>query len=165
MPDEIDATEAVLKARIVSILDENRVMSIATVRADGWPQVTMVGYAHDDLSLYFVVAADSQKRKNIERDRRVSIAIGQEGPNHIRGLSMAAHVSEVTDLDEVSRLNAIVSHRYPEQSVFAPRELSAAVMRATPIIVSVIDQSMGPGQAELFEITSETRVRRLSQKR
>jgi hypothetical protein len=39
------------KVTILSILDENRIMSLATLRANGWPQVTMVGYAHDDLAL------------------------------------------------------------------------------------------------------------------
>ena len=30
----------------LQILNDNRVMSIATVRPDGWPQTTIVGYAN-----------------------------------------------------------------------------------------------------------------------
>ena len=31
----------------ITILNANRIMTIATVRADGWPQTTMVGYANE----------------------------------------------------------------------------------------------------------------------
>ena len=168
MSEPIRATDLELKAKIIALLDENRVMTVATVRPDGWPQATMVGYAHDDLTLYFVVARTSQKLANIERDPRISIAlgrlsieIGQAGHDGIRGLSMAARVSEVTDPDEIERLNALVARQYPEQAVFAPREVSAAVMRATPTVISVIDLSMGPGQPELVYVARETTVHRV----
>ena len=40
--------------RIVEILDRERIMTLATVRPDGWPQATTVGYVNDGLSLYFL---------------------------------------------------------------------------------------------------------------
>lgn len=152
--------DADLKAKILELLDEHRVMAIATNRADGWPQVTIVGYAHHDLSLYFAVARSSQKLANIKRDPRVSIAIGSDGPGTLRGLSMAARVFEVTDLEEIARLNRLLHQRYPEQTVFAPREASAAILRAAPSIISVIDQSKGPGRPDIVEVGAETVVRR-----
>ena len=148
------------KDKILAILEENRIMSIATARPDGWPQVTMVGFVHDDLTIYFVVARSSQKFANIAMDPRVSIAVGQDQPDHIRGLSIAARAAEVLDLDEVARLNHATWERYPQQAVFAPREASSAVMRATPTLISVIDMSKGPGQPELVEVASETSVHR-----
>jgi general stress protein 26 len=154
-------SEVELKAKVLAVLDDNRIMTVATVRPDGWPQATMVGYAHDDLTLYFVVARTSQKFANIERDHRVSIAIGRDAPQRIHGLSMAARASEVTDLEEIQRLNALLAARYPEQAVFAPREASSAVMRVTPKIISIIDLSKEPGQPELVEVKSETVIKRL----
>ena len=162
MSEASGAAEIDLKAKIVAILDENRVMSIATVRPDGWPQATIVGYVHDDLTVYFLIAANSQKRDNIKREPRVSIAIGRDGADHIRGLSMAARVAEVTDMDEVKRLNLLIAERYPQQTLFAPREISSALMRATPKVISVIDHSKGPGQPELVEVINEVGVRRVS---
>ena len=162
MPVVADKTDAELKARILAILDENRIMTVATARPDGWPQATMVGYVHDDLTLYFAVARDSQKFANIEHDPRISIAIGKDSPNHIDGVSMAARAAEVTDIEEVGRLNALIIRRYPEQAVFAPREAFSAVMRATPRIISLIDLAKGPGHPELLEVTSETFVHRIS---
>lgn len=148
-----------LKHDVLTLLAENRILCLATIRPDGWPQATMVGYVHDDMTLYFAVARTSQKLSNIQRDPRVSIAVGHDTPNRIRGLSMAATVTEVTDFEEVARINAILHARYPEQSVFAPRELSAAVLKATPKLISIIDLTKGPGHPQLVTLESETLVR------
>lgn len=154
---EIDAD---LKSRIQALLAENRVMAVATLRADGWPQATMVGYVYDDLALYFAVARDSQKLANITREPRISIALGRESPDRIRGLSMAALAKEVADLSEIERLNRLIAQRYPEEIVFAPRKSGAAVLRAEPQVISIIDHDKGPGEPELVEVALETVVRR-----
>jgi hypothetical protein len=148
-----------LKSRILAILDENRAMTVATLRPDGWPQATMVGYVHDDLILYFAVARDSQKLANITREPRVSIALGQmSAAEHIRGLSMAARASEVTDVTEVVRLDALIAERYPGRIVFAPRGHAAAVIRVTPQLVSVVDQDERGGAPTLMQVATETVV-------
>ena len=159
MPEDASPPHESLKEDILALLAENRIMCLATLRPDGWPQATMVGYVHDDLTLYFAVARSSQKLSNIRRDPRVSIAIGQDTPERIRGLSMAARVTEVTDFEEVDRLNAVLHARYPEQAVFAPREASAALLKATPKLVSIVDLARGSGQPQLVTIESETLVR------
>lgn len=88
-----------MKDKAIKILDANRLMAIATVRPDGWPQATMVGYANEDILLYFVISRASQKFKNIERDDRVSLVIGRDfhDSSTIEALSIAAHASEVRD--------------------------------------------------------------------
>jgi len=161
MADVLRGADRELKAKILAVLDENRVMSIATLRRDGWPQVTMVGYAHEGLTLYFAIARSSQKLANLERDPRVSIALGRDTRDHIRGLSMAARVSEVMDIAEVVRVNALLAGRYPEQVVFAPRETSSALMRVAPQFISVIDLEKGPGQPELVQVTREGSIHRV----
>jgi nitroimidazol reductase NimA-like FMN-containing flavoprotein (pyridoxamine 5'-phosphate oxidase superfamily) len=144
------------KAEILALLQENLVMCVATVRPDGWPQATMVGYVHDDLTLYFAVARISQKLANIQREPRVSIALGHQTPNRLRGLSMAARAAEVTDLAEIEHLNALMRERYPDQTVFSPREISSAVVRVSPTVVSIIDLPRGPGEPELVEVGGGT---------
>ena len=140
------------KLKILELLNENRVMCVATIRPDGWPQATMVGYVHDDLTVYFAVARISQKLANIEREPRISIALGHDRPDRLRGLSMAAHAAEVTELAEIDHLNALMLERYPGQVMFSPRETSTAVLRATPEVISVIDLPKGPGEPELVQI-------------
>lgn len=154
--------EAKLKAHILAVLAENRVMTVATVRPDGWPQATIVGFVHDDLTLYFAVARTSQKFANIERDSRISIAMGWDAPKRIRGLSMAARAEPVSDLGEVKRVNDVILARYPGQTVFAPREASSVLLKAKPLIISLIDLVKEPGQPERLWVAAEADVHRLT---
>jgi nitroimidazol reductase NimA-like FMN-containing flavoprotein (pyridoxamine 5'-phosphate oxidase superfamily) len=143
-----------LKEHALQILAENRIMAVATLRADGWPQATMVGYVHDGLVLYFVIGRGSQKLVNMARDPRVSIAIGHQEADEAgpRGLSLAATVSEVTDADAVRRLNDLLQERYPEQAVFTPSGASIAVMKALPVVISLIDPASGQDKPLLLRV-------------
>src|SRR5690242_6329503 len=67
----------------LGILGDNRIMTIATVRADGWPQTTVVGYANEGWRIYFLIYRTSQKFANIARDNRVSISVAHE-PRSLR---------------------------------------------------------------------------------
>ncbi|MDP3852450.1 pyridoxamine 5'-phosphate oxidase family protein [Phenylobacterium sp.] len=165
-PVEIDgADEHEIQRLIIEILDENRLMSIGVNRPDGWPQVTVVNYLRQGRALYFVVARDSQKFANISRDSRVSIAIGggagREAP--VRGLSMAARVSEVLEPDRIEQLNKLIWSR-PAEAAFTPHPSSAnvAVLEARPQIVSVIDYATPPGRRVLVRVVDEWRVERVS---
>jgi nitroimidazol reductase NimA-like FMN-containing flavoprotein (pyridoxamine 5'-phosphate oxidase superfamily) len=64
-----------LKSKILELLDQHRLMTVATNRPDGWPQATTVGYVNDDLTLYFLCSPRSQKAANLARDSRVSLTI------------------------------------------------------------------------------------------
>jgi general stress protein 26 len=159
MAGKATSSDEALTQDVLTLLDENRVMCLATVRPDGWPQATMVGYIHDDITLYFAVARTSQKLANIQHDQRVSIAIGHDTPKRIRGLSMSAKVSEVTDPDEIDRINALLHARYPEQAVFAPREAAAALLKAVPKVVSIVDLPKEPGRPQLVMVEQKSFVR------
>ena len=56
-----------MEQHALQILNENRTMSIATVRPDGWPQTT-IDYANDGWRLYFLIYRTSQKFENISHD-------------------------------------------------------------------------------------------------
>ena len=87
------------KRQIVDLLNEHRIMTMATNREDGWPQATVVGYCNDGMVIYCTVSRDSQKYANIMRDPRVSLAIARDYPQplQIKGLSIAATAAKVTD--------------------------------------------------------------------
>ncbi len=61
--------------KILALLDQHRIMTVATLRPDGWPQATTVGYVNEGLTLYFLCGLDSQKAKNLARDNRISLTI------------------------------------------------------------------------------------------
>ena len=91
--------------KILTLLDQHRVMTIATLRPDGWPQATTVGYVNEGLTLYFLCGLDSQKAANLARGDRVSLTIDHDTPDlmAITGLSMAARAQAVVDLSEAIR--------------------------------------------------------------
>src|SRR5512139_2079056 len=95
-----------IRQKILALLDQHRIMTIATVRPDGWPQATTVGYASEGLTLYFLCGPDSQKAANLARDERVSLTIDHDTPDlmAIAGLSMAAHAQAVVDPAEASKV-------------------------------------------------------------
>ena len=99
--------DATIRKQILSLLDEHRVMTLATLRPDGWPQATTVGYVNEGMTLYFLCGLDSQKAQNLARDNRVSLTIDHDTPNimAITGLSMAAHAFPVTDRAEATTSN------------------------------------------------------------
>jgi nitroimidazol reductase NimA-like FMN-containing flavoprotein (pyridoxamine 5'-phosphate oxidase superfamily) len=94
--------DEVIREKILALLDQHRIMTIATLRSDGWPQATTVGYVNEDLTLYFLCGLDSQKAANLARDDRVSLTIDHDTPDlmAITGLSMAAHAQVVLDSAE-----------------------------------------------------------------
>ncbi len=155
-----------LKALILRLLDEHRVMTIATNRPDGWPQATMVGYVNDGFLLYCFAARNAQKYANIVRDPRVSIAIGSDAQNpvDIKGLSLAGHATEVTDPAEFDDVAKLRLKKFPEYAVLPsspshegallrispqPPLVSIALLRIAPDIISVLDYAKGFGHSEV----------------
>lgn len=69
------------KAEIIALLNAHQIMTIATLRRDGWPQATVVSYANEGLVLYTIIGRNTQKYLNIVRDPRVSVAISSDWRN------------------------------------------------------------------------------------
>ena len=135
----------------ITILDQNRIMTIATVRPDGWPQTTMVGYANEGWRLYFLIYRASQKFRNISQDNRISISVGHEphALSDIKAVYAGCHAEEVTDLAERSRAWQLLAERHPNLTDLAPPgKDEVATMRADCKYVSVLDYSHGLGHTE-----------------
>lgn len=145
-----------MEQKAAGILDKHRLMTIATLRADGWPQATMVNYANDGLLLYFIISRHSQKYSNIERDSRVSIVIGRDydDPAQIKALSIAANASEVRDPVQRAHAIELVLARHPALAALGGPDLEhSAVMRAYCSIVTILDYSKGFGHADLLTVS------------
>ena len=141
-----------MEDKAIDFLSRRRVMSIATLRPDGWPQNTIVDYANDDLLIYFLISRHSQKFANILRDDRVSIAIGEafNDPHEVTGLSLAARASEVTDGAQRERAYELLWARHPEFKAFQKPDLTkAALMRAYPELITIIDYTEEFGHADI----------------
>jgi nitroimidazol reductase NimA-like FMN-containing flavoprotein (pyridoxamine 5'-phosphate oxidase superfamily) len=142
----------------VEILNANRLMSLATVSEDGWPHCSMVGFANDGLSLYFVVSRASRKFANIGRDDRVSLVVGRDviNPASIRGLSITARASEVVDEAVRKRAIGLLLQRRPAlKQLEVPQSTTSAVMLAKPETVTILDYSKGFGHTDRLVIKAD----------
>jgi nitroimidazol reductase NimA-like FMN-containing flavoprotein (pyridoxamine 5'-phosphate oxidase superfamily) len=143
-----------IRKKILTLLDQHRIMTIATLRPDGWPQATTVGYVNEGFTLYFVCALDSQKAANLSRDERVSLTIDHDTSDlmAITGLSMAARAQAVNDRAEAAKVLRMLPLKYPEATSLqmqmpAPEEVR--IFRVTPTVISVLDYSQGFGHTDL----------------
>lgn len=146
----------VMKQKILALLGAHRIMTIATLRPDGWPQATTVGYVNEGLTLWFLCGRDSQKASNLAHDDRVSITIDHDTPDimSITGLSMAARAHRVSDRAEAEKVIAMMPLKYPDAPPLpAPMKMptpdEVALFRVVPEIVSVIDYTQGFAHTDL----------------
>src|SRR6266568_1934466 len=136
------------RRKILEVLDQHRLMTLATNRPDGWPQATTVGYVNDGLRIYFLCSAQSQKVQNLRRDKRISLTIDHDtsDPMAITGLSMAAVAEPVNDPAEVEKAMGVLGARYPEYAAFPiPKMEEFLIFRVAPKVISVLDYSKGFG--------------------
>jgi nitroimidazol reductase NimA-like FMN-containing flavoprotein (pyridoxamine 5'-phosphate oxidase superfamily) len=146
--------DELFRRKILALLDQHRTMRIATLRPDGWPQVTTVGYANDGFAIYFLCGQDSQKASNLARDDRVSLAIDDDPTQvmDITGLSMAARANVVADPAEAEKAIGLLMSRYPDQKgvdLPIPKPSEVRIFRLTPTVISVLDYSKGFGHTDL----------------
>ena len=145
-----------IEEKILALLAQHRIMTIATLRPDGWPQATTVGYGNSGLTLYFLCGPNSQKAANLARDDRVSLTIDHDTPQvmEITGLSMAAHARVVVDPSEAETAMGLLMARYPEQkSIPAPMPAPSDVriFKVTPVVISVLDYARGFAHTDLVQ--------------
>jgi nitroimidazol reductase NimA-like FMN-containing flavoprotein (pyridoxamine 5'-phosphate oxidase superfamily) len=143
-----------IRQQILKLLDEHRIMTICTLRPDGWPQATTVGYASDGLTLYFLCGIGSQKASNLAHDDRVSLTIDHDTPQvmEITGISMAAQAQLVSDAAEEDRALRFLMAKYPPQEgipMSMPAPSDVRIFRVVPKVISVLDYSKGFGHTEL----------------
>ena len=146
-----------IRRTILATLDGHRIASLATLRPDGWPQATTVGYVNEGLSLYFLCGRDSQKAQNLAGDDRVSMTINDDPTDvmQINGLSLAGRARALTDLAEGARLIALMPQRYPDAPPLPmpmPSPEQVRIFCVTPSVISVLDYSKGFGHSELVTV-------------
>lgn len=146
-----------IRSKILALLDHHRIMTIATLRPDGWPQATTVGYASEGLTLYFLCGLDSQKAANLARDDRVSLTVDHDTEQvmEIQGLSMAARAERITDPAEGEKVLGLLMRKYAQQEsmpIQMPAPAEVAIFRVTPTVISVLDYTQGFAHTDLVSL-------------
>jgi general stress protein 26 len=139
---------------ILDIIEDHNILTLATVREDGYPQATTVTYANDGLTIYFFTASNSQKVKNINHSKKVSLTIDRDYDdwNKIKGLSMAATAEIVRNPDEMKRATNCLVKKFPILAQMPQPEEPYAVIKITAKIISVLNYQIGFGHTDLVEV-------------
>jgi nitroimidazol reductase NimA-like FMN-containing flavoprotein (pyridoxamine 5'-phosphate oxidase superfamily) len=144
-----------LKRLILKLLKQHNIMSLATIRGDGFPQATTVAYANDGLTLYFCCDRASQKVRNLKRSKKVSLTIDRDCENwtRIRGLSMGATAMLLSKPAEVRRALELLARKFPAMENMSAEDIaSSAFIKITPKVISVLDYSKGFGHTDLVRV-------------
>ena len=139
----------------ITILNANRIMAISTVRPDGWPQTTIVGYANRGFDIYFLIFRGSQKYANLQHDDRISIAVAPEPTEleQLKAVYAGLRVKEVTDSQEQNEAWRLLMERHANLAGFKiPNSNQAVFMRGRCKHVSVLDFSQGAGHREQLTV-------------
>ncbi len=140
---------------ILDVLNHARDLAIATMRDDGYPQVTTVSFVHDGLSIYFGCGRQSQKARNIRHHDKVSVALQPpyDDWRDIRGLSLAGRARIVSDRNEIHHVVSLMESRFPQiRGTLTPEdERELAVVRIEPEVISLLDYRKGFGHTEQIQ--------------
>lgn len=145
----------------ITIMDAHRVMAVSTVRPDGWPQTTIVGYANAGFDVYFLIFRSSQKFANIRHEPRISLAIAEEPGDlsELQAVYAGAVASEVIEPTELQTAWKLLTERHPNLSGFErPNPSEAVMMRAACKHISILDFTQGFGHTESLTIADNGAV-------
>ena len=147
--------DSALRAFVVDLLASHELLTLATVREDGWPQATTVGYVNDGLTLFVATGAEAQKVRNIRRDPRVSLTVNGANADwtRLQGLSMAASAQVLDSRSEIQRVARLMKKKFPSLVEFSDpeRERGWAFLRIVPQVISIIDYTRGFGHSVLLK--------------
>lgn len=135
----------------IRILNTHRIMAISTIRPDGWPQTTIVGYANRGFDLVFLIYRSSQKLANIRHDDRISIAVAAEPAelDQLQAVYASAHAREITvESEREAAWRQLMERHANLAGSQIPEATEAVFMRATCEHVSMLDFTQGLGHRE-----------------
>ena len=128
---EITMTEDEVEA----FLDEQRIVSAATLGRDGWPHVMPLWYVMREGDLWVWTYAASQKVRNLERDPRATLLVeAGEDYEELRGVMLRTEAVIERDPDFVTALGLAIYARYFDD---VPHDVQASVVRQAPKRVGI----------------------------
>ena len=89
--------------------------TLATVREDGTPQASGVGFVNDGLIIYMAIDPKSYKKKNMDRNPNVGLAIFKDYYKweKIRAVQLAGRAELVTDKAEIEKVSMLFAEKFP----------------------------------------------------
>lgn len=107
---------------VVAFLDEERVVTVATLGRDGWPHLMPLWFVVRDGEVWGWTYGKSQKVVNVERDARCTLQVeAGEGYGELRGVMIKARAVVHRDASVVAAVGNALSARYGDGSPVDPR--------------------------------------------
>src|SRR3954451_10852441 len=99
---------------VLAFLDEERVVTCATLGPRGWPHLMPLWYVVRDGRLWAWTFAKAQKTKNLERHPRATLQVeaGRDQYPELRGVMFETEVTIHRDVDLVTVLGLEIFGRY-----------------------------------------------------
>lgn len=153
-----------IRQKILKIYANNKDLTIATIRSDGWPQANIVGFVNIGLDLYIETYKTSSKMLNIENDSRVSITMGQnyDNLNEVIALSMAGKAEKVRDKKTIDHFHRLLFDKFPElmdatyengSPVYPDPDLIICCIK--PKLFSILDYTIQMGHADFVVLNNK----------
>jgi PPOX class probable F420-dependent enzyme len=101
-------------AEVAGFLDEQLVVTVATLGPRGWPHLMPLWFVVRDEVLWGWTYGKSQKIRNLERDPRCTLQMetGQGDYSELRGVMIEAEATIHRDLETVTRTGTAIAERY-----------------------------------------------------
>lgn len=145
-----------LEEFIRDTLQRHKVMTLATIRPDGYPRAASVGYVSEGLTLYVLAGAGAEKIADIRRCAKVSLTIQRayEDWHKIAGLTIAATAQVITDRVEIRHVLALFTAKYPALAELLPTlgTEEIVVVRLQPKTVALVENTLDIGGAEIIQL-------------
>ena len=141
-----------LKKDIEGFLKSQRIISLATVSAEGKPMTHPVAYANEGATLYVATYRSSRKVENILRNPSIAYDAYaySDDWSKTRSIQMEGRAFLVSDEDEIKKALELLAKKFPAMDYLEP-DPDSAVLRIEPGICYYSDYSKGFGHIERVE--------------
>jgi general stress protein 26 len=100
---------------IEALLKKNYGGTLATLRPDGTPQASGVGFVNEGLILYIAMDPRSQKKINIDKNPNVGFATFKDYYkwDRVKAVQLAGKCEVVTDQAEIDKISMLFAEKFP----------------------------------------------------
>ena len=150
-----------LERTIIEHLKKHNGGTMSTIREDGTPQASGITYVSDGLIIYFAMDPESYKKKNVDRNPNVGLAIFKDYYrwDKAKAVQLAGRCEIVTDKDEITKIETLLVEKFPwVVSNPGPMEWAARVgpvpyYKIVPRTIAYLDyQKFGFNQYKVLEL-------------
>jgi nitroimidazol reductase NimA-like FMN-containing flavoprotein (pyridoxamine 5'-phosphate oxidase superfamily) len=109
-----------LEKTIIKYLKRHYGGTMSTIREDGSPQASGISYVSDGLILYFGMDPESEKKKNVDRNPNVGVAIFKDyyRLDKIKAVQLAGRCEKVANDAEAAKAAALFPEKFPAMAEF-----------------------------------------------